>query len=142
MSPVAAERRLPRALHVALSRLQINSHAVCLCACLHCPAHQVLQQANNFSAINCSNTLWAFASLRHYSPPLFAALLERLGCHLEEVEPQNVANALYALARVSHPLGDHAGVWPLGQGLRDCCQIVIVHFVHAVAGRRVVLHAV
>lgn len=70
----------------------------------------MLQLANNFSAINCSNTLWAFASLRHYSPPLFTALLERLGCHLEEVEPQNVANALYALARVSHPLGDHAGV--------------------------------
>lgn len=71
---------------------------------------QALQQVNNFSAINCSNTLWAFASLRHYSAPLFEALMTRLvEQHLDEVEPQNVANALYALARVNHPLGAQTG---------------------------------
>jgi hypothetical protein len=69
----------------------------------------VLQQVNNFSAINCSNTLWAFASLRHYNPSLFESLLERLADHLDEVEPQNIANALYALARVNHPAGRHTG---------------------------------
>lgn len=93
-----------------LCRGFLSTHMLRACVRVHCSARQVLQQANNFSAINCSNTLWACASLRHYSPPLFTALLERLGCHLEEVEPQNVANALYALARVNHPLGDHAGV--------------------------------
>lgn len=88
---------------------RITSSDTSFCHCRLCCV-QVLQQANNFSAINCSNTMWAFASLRHYSPALFAALLERMTDHLDEVEPQNVANSLYALARVNHPLGNHTGI--------------------------------
>lgn len=71
---------------------------------------QVLQRVEGFSAINCSNTLWACATLRYYHQGLFEALLERMTDHLEEVEPQNVANCLYAFARVNHSLGRHTGV--------------------------------
>lgn len=59
-----------------------------------------------FNAQNCSVTLWAAASLRHYDQALFDAMLRRLVAALEEggaeadgCEPQNVANALWAVAR-------------------------------------------
>ena len=65
-------------------------------------------------ALGPSNTLWAFASLRHYHEGLFEALLGRLVGHLDEAEPQNVANCLYAFARVNHSLGQHTGVWRRG----------------------------
>lgn len=78
-------------------------------SCRQCIHFQVLQQVEGFSAINCSNTLWACATLRYYHQGLFEALLERMTAHLDEVEPQNVANCLYAFARVNHSLGRHTG---------------------------------
>eukprot|EP00198_Chlamydomonas_reinhardtii_P009467 XP_001698804.1 predicted protein of CLR family [Chlamydomonas reinhardtii] len=64
-----------------------------------------------FNAQNCSVTLWAAASLRHYDQALFDAMLRRLVAALEEggaeadgCEPQNVANALWAVARMGHSL--------------------------------------
>jgi hypothetical protein len=84
----------------------------------------VLLQVDNFSAINCSNTLWAFATLRHYEPALFDALLAMMDGHLEEAEPQNVANSLYALARVNHPMDAHTGAQRLPGMLTWYCDMV------------------
>jgi hypothetical protein len=53
-------------------------------------------------------TAWAFSTLRHCHPALFDALLEQLAGQLSGgVEPQNIANSLWAFARVGHPLGVH-----------------------------------
>jgi hypothetical protein len=103
----------------------------CCCLPLLCAAwaQQVLLQVNNFSAINCSNTLWAFASLRHYEPALFDALLSRMDGHLDEVEPQNVANSLYALARVNHPMDAHTGAQLPGMPTK--CHNVAPHSIQA-----------
>ncbi|KAG2432187.1 hypothetical protein HXX76_009107 [Chlamydomonas incerta] len=65
-----------------------------------------------FNAQNCSVTLWAAASLRHYDEALFDAMLRRLvaalgeggGAEADGCEPQNIANALWAVARMGHPL--------------------------------------
>ncbi|KAG2488358.1 hypothetical protein HYH03_013048 [Edaphochlamys debaryana] len=75
-----------------------------------------------FNAQNCSVLLWAAASTRHYDERLFEALLGRLVALVEAgpaspghaqdpeaaCEPQNVANALWAVARVGHPLSTEA----------------------------------
>jgi hypothetical protein len=64
----------------------------------------------DFNAQNCSVSAWAFSTLRHYHPRLFDALLQQLAAQVQQgLEPQNVANFLWALARVGHPLGPHTG---------------------------------
>jgi hypothetical protein len=73
---------------------------------------QVKCQVSSFNAQNCSMTAWAFSTLRHYHPALFDALLEQLAGQLAGqlsggVEPQNIANSLWAFARAGHPLGVH-----------------------------------
>lgn len=71
-------------------------------------AEQVARQVSAFNAQNCSMSAWAFATLRHYHPALFDALLEQLAAQLPAgVEPQNIANSLWAFARAGHPLGVH-----------------------------------
>lgn len=101
----ASDRRMLPSLHHLLPSLLL------LLACGTWCCSQALLQVGSFSAINCSNTLWAFATLRHYHEGLFEALLVRLvDHHLDAAEPQNVANCLYALARVNHSLGKHTGV--------------------------------
>jgi hypothetical protein len=68
----------------------------------------VARQVSAFNAQNCSMSAWAFATLRHYHPALFDALLEQLAAQLPAgVEPQNIANSLWAFARAGHPLGVH-----------------------------------
>jgi hypothetical protein len=68
----------------------------------------VKRQVSSFNAQNCSMTAWAFSTLRHYHPALFDALLEQLAGQLSGgVEPQNIANSLWAFARAGYPLGVH-----------------------------------
>ncbi|KXZ47984.1 hypothetical protein GPECTOR_31g346 [Gonium pectorale] len=69
-------------------------------------SRQAITLAPSFNAQNCSVTLWAAATLRHGDAALFDALLERLAAEVEAegCEPQNLANALWAVARMGHPL--------------------------------------
>eukprot|EP00882_Tetradesmus_deserticola_P033588 GHRQ01038380.1.p2 GENE.GHRQ01038380.1~~GHRQ01038380.1.p2 ORF type:complete len:148 (+),score=54.70 GHRQ01038380.1:2-445(+) len=72
-------------------------------------AEQVRRQVSSFNAQNCSMTAWAFSTLRHYDAALFEALLQQLAGQLPgNVEPRNISNSLWALARMGHPLGAHA----------------------------------
>lgn len=96
--------------------------------------HQVIQRIDSFNAQNCGVAAWACASARYYSPALCNGILNRvLGTaapgkgasngrlrgdanagdgDLEplqspvpmRVEPQNLANLLWALARLGHPV--------------------------------------
>lgn len=54
---------------------------------------------DRFSAQNVSMMMWAFATTRHAAPELVGALLRRLEQEAPLCEGQNVANALWALAR-------------------------------------------
>jgi hypothetical protein len=71
----------------------------------------VVATIDTLNVQNCSVTAWAFATLRHDDDALFEALLERVAANIAFCEPQNVANTLWAYARLGRPLGRHAAAF-------------------------------
>jgi hypothetical protein len=74
----------------------------------------VVATIDTLNVQNCSVTAWAFATLRHDDDELFEALLERVAANIAFCEPQNVANTLWAYARLGRPLGRHAAAFKVG----------------------------
>lgn len=85
-------------------------------ALMSAASQQLQRSASSLNPQHCSVAAWSFATLRHHDQPLFESLLELVAAELQRadaaaVQPQTVANLLWAAARVGQPLGHSSKVF-------------------------------